>query len=112
MGAAERTLPGVVHQVVFAAAAAALLRRQADVRDHHLLALEPRQRHVDAADRHFALGAILDLAADGGAVRTVPEPQQGEQDQLLELSQHRGVVVLDVYPCRRSYLARFISITI
>src|SRR4051794_2380130 len=47
-GAAERALPRLVQQVVLAAASAALFRRHADIRDHHLLACEPGERDVDA----------------------------------------------------------------
>src|SRR5262245_13620885 len=79
------------------AAAAALFRRQPDVRDHHLLAFEARERDVDAADRHLATGAILDLAADGRAVGAVSQAQQREQHQLLEFSENGGVVVFDMY---------------
>jgi len=93
----ERVLTGVVHEVVLAAAAAAFFRGQSDIRHHHLLAFEACERDVDAADRDFTVSAILDLAADGRAVRAVAEAEQREQHQLLEFSEDGRIVVFNMY---------------
>ena len=47
--------------------AAAVRRRQPDVRADHLLFFQPLERHVDRADGDIALRLLLDLAPDGGA---------------------------------------------
>src|SRR5262245_57430008 len=69
--------------------AASLGGRLADPRFHELLGFQPIERGVDGADRDLAADAVLDLLADGDAVRVLartPQPQERQQDDVLELA--------------------------
>ena len=46
-----------------------------------------QQGRVDRAEVDVAAGPLLDLVADGDAVRLCAQPQQGQQNELLELTQ-------------------------
>ena len=56
-----------------------------------MLGLEPIERDVDRAGADLARRAADDLAMDGGAEGAVAEPQQRQQDQLLELAENRAI---------------------
>ena len=58
--------------------------------DRQSLVLEPLERLVDRRDRHVAPGAPDDLVVDRHAVALVAQPDQGQQDQLLELAEDGG----------------------
>src|SRR5687768_436431 len=61
VSAAERALTGIVHHVVLPPPTAALGSGLSDVRHHHLLFLEPCQRHVNTANRHVPICALADF---------------------------------------------------
>ena len=67
-------------------AAAAFGRGLAGARLDQALRLEPAQRGVDRADRHVAPGPGLDFLADGDTIGSVAEPEDRQQDDLLELA--------------------------
>ena len=48
--------------------------------------LESIQRSVERPDRQRPAGSALDFQPDGHAVRLVAEPQDGQQDDLLEFA--------------------------
>ena len=83
-------MAGGVEQVVLAAAAAAHLRRRADVGAHHPLGLEPIERDVDRRGADIPARAADDLTMDRGAEGAVAQPQQREEHELLELAERRS----------------------
>ena len=83
--AEERTLAGCVQEVVLPAAAAALPRGGADVGADHAFRLEAIQRDVHRARRDVASGPRDDFTMNRGAERAVPEAQQSDEHELLEL---------------------------
>src|SRR5262249_59548487 len=74
-------------RVALAPASAALRSRIGRPRPQEPLALEPVERGVDGVDRDVASRSRVDLPADGGAVRLVPQPQDAQQDELLEVAE-------------------------
>ena len=93
VGAAERPLAILVDQVMAAAAASALMSRQSDVGRDHLLLLQTPERHVAAAGRHFAAGAIADLFQDGGAVRAIAQTDECQKYELFQFSENRREII-------------------
>ena len=65
---------------------AALRRRIAEGGRDVAFVLEPIQRAVERPDRQCPAGPALDLQPDRHAVRLVAEPEDGEQDDLLEFA--------------------------
>ena len=83
-GLRERLLPGGQHAIVALRLAAALGRRLPEPGLHEPAPLEPRERCVDGPDRDVAPGMLRQLAPDGHAVRVVTEPDDGEEEEVLE----------------------------
>lgn len=75
---------------VLAAAAATLWRGLADVRDDQALVFKSPEGDVDRADREVAPGACLDLPANGRAVRADTQPEERQNDELLEFTEERS----------------------
>src|SRR5690606_18770583 len=83
------------HTLRAAAPLAAAFRER---RAHQPLRLEARERDVDRRDRHLAARALLQLPLDRRAVRVVAQPQHGQHDDLLELTQSGCLVhVLPIF---------------
>jgi hypothetical protein len=66
---------------------AALGRGLTDLRRDQAALLEPLEGGVQRAGRNIAPGALLDLAPYSEPIGIGPEPQQCQQDQLLEAPQ-------------------------
>src|SRR5581483_2147949 len=76
--------------VELATPAAALRCRLADPGFEQAFAFETIERGVDRVDRDVAAGSRMDLLPNRGAVRRlIAEPQHAEQDELLEIAEHR-----------------------
>lgn len=65
--------------------AAALWRGIAAVRFHVTLRLQPVKSSVNRADRYFAPGARFDLLPHGDPVSAIFQPQQRQENDVLEL---------------------------
>ena len=83
----------LVDQVMAAAAASALMSRQSDVGRDHLLLLQTAERHVAAAGRHFAAGAIADLFQDRRAVRAIAQTDECQKYELFQFSENRREII-------------------
>src|SRR5437867_9261993 len=68
--------------------AAALGRGFAKLGADEPFGLEAAQRFVDGAEGEVASGASLDLVVDGDAVGAVTDAEDGEEDDLFELTEH------------------------
>ena len=66
---------------------AALRCRIAEGRRHVAFLLETIERPIQGADGQRAAGAGFDLEANGHTVGVVAQPQNGEEDDLLELTE-------------------------
>ena len=86
-------------------AAAGWYGKQFDGEDKvHPLLFEARERHVHRADADLTSRALLDVAADRGAVGAVAETQQRHQHELFELADHRREVVSSMF-----HIVKYIS---
>src|SRR5262245_930060 len=59
-------------------------------RPHVALAFQAFKRRVHGADGDFTPRARFDLAADRGAVGVATEPQQCQENELLEFAERRS----------------------
>src|SRR5262245_2186801 len=72
---------------VFLAPPAALGGRFTQAGRGKALVLEPFERLVDRRDGDVTARPLQDFAVNGDAVRAVPQPDQREKDELLEISE-------------------------